>query len=41
MWDTFVTAVGLIGTAFLVVFFGYLTWKKHQAIQNADKNKDA
>lgn len=39
MWDQFVTAVGLLGTVFLLVLFGYLKWRKHQAIKDAEKNQ--
>jgi len=40
MWDQFVTAVGVLGTVFLVVLFGYLKLKKHQAMKElADKKR--
>ncbi|MGL4767056.1 MAG: hypothetical protein ACRCV6_03095 [Formosimonas sp.] len=39
MWDAFVSWVGIIGTALLLVLYVYLKWKKHQAVKAAAKNK--
>lgn len=33
VWDQVLATVGIVGTAFLLIFFGYLKWRKNQAIK--------